>query len=431
MSSLRAVAGPVASAIALTVLFGSSATPAAGQCDAEGLENPYGNDPYGLVEWQGHYYDAGWFHLRRRAVGSGEWADFGGGISGGGAYTLTESMLPWNGRLVIGGAFLFAGGLSAPNIVAWNGESFEPLGSGLDGEVLSLVEWNGRLVAGGAFTASGDGATLLKRVAVFDEKADAWQPLGDGLEDLPAGYGTWAIGQLCVHEGELYATGRFRRSGGTTLNGIARFDEASNAWRPLGSGIAGMSNGNVGTALASFDGMLWMSGWFFSVDGVSAPWMARWDGDAWSAAPPGPTRHCLKLRVLGDRLFGVGPFPFTIGGVQYDLAVFEDGAWQGLGNANVNWPNDVSLASDGASLLVCGDFNMFNGVATGSLVRLDCGYSTPCPADLDGDGIVGASDLATVLARWGSADVAADLDADGQVGPGDLAMMLASWNSCG
>jgi hypothetical protein len=61
-----------------------------------------------------------------------------------------------------------------------------------------------------------------------------------------------------------------------------------------------------------------------------------------------------------------------------------------------------------------------------------CDYaSTPCPADLDGDGIVGASDLATLLGAWGSTKGgSADIDGDGSVGAPDLSAMLAAWGSC-
>lgn len=56
----------------------------------------------------------------------------------------------------------------------------------------------------------------------------------------------------------------------------------------------------------------------------------------------------------------------------------------------------------------------------------------PCPADLDGDAVVGAQDLAALLASWGGGGGgAADLDGDGLVGAQDLAAMLASWGACG
>lgn len=50
------------------------------------------------------------------------------------------------------------------------------------------------------------------------------------------------------------------------------------------------------------------------------------------------------------------------------------------------------------------------------------------PADLDGDGAVGAPDLSLLLGNWGNAGVG-DIDADGTVGAADLALLLAAWVS--
>ncbi len=52
-----------------------------------------------------------------------------------------------------------------------------------------------------------------------------------------------------------------------------------------------------------------------------------------------------------------------------------------------------------------------------------------CPADVDGDGVVGAGDLALLLGGWGSPG-AADLNGDGTVASGDLALMLGAWGGC-
>jgi hypothetical protein len=59
--------------------------------------------------------------------------------------------------------------------------------------------------------------------------------------------------------------------------------------------------------------------------------------------------------------------------------------------------------------------------------------SSSCPADLDADGGVGASDLSLVLLAWGSlaASDPADLDGDGTVGAADLSILLESWGQCG
>jgi len=54
----------------------------------------------------------------------------------------------------------------------------------------------------------------------------------------------------------------------------------------------------------------------------------------------------------------------------------------------------------------------------------------PCPADLNGDGEVGAPDLATLLSSWDFFGGPADLNGDGIVGAPDLAALLSAWGAC-
>ena len=55
-----------------------------------------------------------------------------------------------------------------------------------------------------------------------------------------------------------------------------------------------------------------------------------------------------------------------------------------------------------------------------------------CAADLDGDGSVGGSDLALLIARWGPCtSCAEDLNGDGRVSGEDLAIVLSIWGPCG
>ncbi len=55
--------------------------------------------------------------------------------------------------------------------------------------------------------------------------------------------------------------------------------------------------------------------------------------------------------------------------------------------------------------------------------------AAPCPADLDGDGTVGASDLAVLLGAWNGAGTG-DLDGNGTVDAADLAALLGAWGDC-
>jgi subtilisin family serine protease len=52
-----------------------------------------------------------------------------------------------------------------------------------------------------------------------------------------------------------------------------------------------------------------------------------------------------------------------------------------------------------------------------------------CPADLDGDGVIGPSDLTILLGAWGVP--AGDIDGNGDTGPSDLTLLLSSWGPCG
>lgn len=62
-------------------------------------------------------------------------------------------------------------------------------------------------------------------------------------------------------------------------------------------------------------------------------------------------------------------------------------------------------------------------------------YSATPAGDLDGDGLVGPSDLAVLLTAWGHDAIGghhpADLDRDGRVGPRDLGVLLGRWTARG
>lgn len=70
----------------------------------------------------------------------------------------------------------------------------------------------------------------------------------------------------------------------------------------------------------------------------------------------------------------------------------------------------------------------------GTCVSDDCAdCAGTCPADLDSNGQVSGSDLATLLGAWGPCeglDCSADIDGDGEVKGADLAILLGAWGAC-
>ena len=85
----------------------------------------------------------------------------------------------------------------------------------------------------------------------------------------------------------------------------------------------------------------------------------------------------------------------------------------------------TGLSSNGWLTLRAGD--TVNGLYAVARIRVGV-TSNPCPADVNGDNAVNASDLAAVLAGWGGASP--DLNGDGIVNASDLATILAAWGPC-
>jgi hypothetical protein len=74
--------------------------------------------------------------------------------------------------------------------------------------------------------------------------------------------------------------------------------------------------------------------------------------------------------------------------------------------------------------------NTTAGNETPGTDNASCGAANPCPADINGDDIVGGLDLTSLLAAWGGDNPAADIDGDGVVGGLDLTALLAAWGPC-
>ena len=55
-------------------------------------------------------------------------------------------------------------------------------------------------------------------------------------------------------------------------------------------------------------------------------------------------------------------------------------------------------------------------------------FQCGCPADFDGDGLVGINDFLFLLAVWGTPD--ADIDGDDDTGINDFLLLLSQWGPC-
>lgn len=71
---------------------------------------------------------------------------------------FSTAMTTWNGKLVNTGSFNLAGGNPAKCIASWDGNSWSPLGSGINHEALGLAAFRGELYVTGFFDSAGGNA---------------------------------------------------------------------------------------------------------------------------------------------------------------------------------------------------------------------------------------------------------------------------------
>ena len=91
--------------------------------------------------------------------------------------------------------------------------------------------------------------------------------------------------------------------------------------------------------------------------------------------------------------------------------------------------DDDVIALVTSSSLLAGDGEEIPGFFTTEMTAVDPETET-CVGDYDGDGVVAGSDLATLLAAWGSEDPEVDLTGDSLIDGADLATLLAAWGAC-
>jgi hypothetical protein len=144
--------------------------------------------------------------------------------------------------------------------------------------------------------------------------------------------------------------------------------------------------------------------------------------------------------ATGDTIIAVGDVCPAVGGRFEGLAYNDDACAVGASTSLLASCIDATncgatgtfagfpLTQDlvaGTTYYICAGSYSATASITGTLTI--AGPEAPNnPADLDGDGVVGAPDLAIMLGNWGNSGIG-DLDGDGVVGPADLAALLGAW----
>ncbi len=257
------------------------------------------------------------------------------------------------------GKFTTPGPWSATSVARWDGGSWVPLGKSLDDNSTTIEPVIHALTtfdapAGRVIVAAGNidivDDVAFGNIAQWD--GATWRPVGTGVN----GFGeVFALAQHDDGHGRaLFAGGDFDFMGGEPATGIARWN--GSRWSTVGRNARGTFR-----SLAAFDdgrGRALFATGSLSLDGsTEAESVLRWDGSAWTAVGASFDGRVERIVAVDD---GTGPALYAVGafvkagtttvnrvarwdgtawvtagsdlgsGIVYDLAAFDDGTGPAL-----------------------------------------------------------------------------------------------------
>jgi hypothetical protein len=179
----------------------------------------------------------------------------------------------------------------------------------------------------------------------------------------------------------LYAGGYFTTAGGITANYIAKWNGSN--WSALGSGM----DNHVYALTHDYAGNLYAGGLFTTAGGNLARFIAKWNGSTWSALGSGMSYSVNALSCDNDgNLYAGGQF-ITAGGITVNYIAKWDGSnWSALGSGMNSHVRALTYGDDG-NLYAGGSFTTAGGITVNYIAKWDgsnwsalgsgMSYSTP------------------------------------------------------
>lgn len=233
--------------------------------------------------------------LARWNIASGTWTAFN-------ITTTLFAAINWieiddDGLVYVSGVFLnWNSNGDSDNIVSYNGATWSPLGTGINGSAVNALEWvNGYLYAGGNFADAG-GVSGTQHIAYWDKAGATWGSM------IGADGPVYAL--LEMPDGSLIVGGNFSSLGTTGLANVGQWYGAGpyGFFGALGAGV----NGVVYSLTLMSDGTVIVSGDFTEASFIPIiDRLAIWTGTAFLPLDidlPG-SGGVITGSVLGDDLY--------------------------------------------------------------------------------------------------------------------------------
>lgn len=260
-------------------------------------------------------------------------------------------------NLFAGGLFHTAGSASANNLASFNGENWNPVGTGADtrARAIHAVLGDGeRLYVGGEFVRlEGRDA---QNIAVLED--DEWRPLGAGLNGI--------VLDLERDERHIYAAGCFSSTGESAAYGVAVWNGTE--WTQLGEGLNWRGVPACASALQLHDGNLFIGGLFDQAGHLPANNIAWWDGQLWNSLDNGLDGPVYDIVVNTEGIVAAGRFTVPNVSSTAPLAHWIGSSWKYFGEGSLGTAYALHQKTD--TLYIGGDFRELGGISSPGVAAL-------------------------------------------------------------
>jgi trimeric autotransporter adhesin len=238
----------------------------------------------------------------------------------------------------------------------------------LDGPVLAAAVFDDgtgpALFVGGTFTRAG--GIEANRIAKWDGRG--WTPLQSGVWHS-TGVRISALQAFNDGQGDaLFAAGYFVNAGGTSAQGIARWDGAT--WSPVGA----LASGDLNDMLIFDDGAapaLYICG-NWRENGALGHRVGRWNGAAWDVIGTA-SGFAYSLAEYDDgtglRLYAGGNFQSMGGVAAHNLAAWDGQQWHAVAAFTPLSSTVRRMAEFEGDLVIAGQFSAVDGIAASRIAR--------------------------------------------------------------
>jgi hypothetical protein len=229
---------------------------------------------------------------------AGEFAQVGSGTDGAiyglATYGCSGGPLQTCGTVAVGN-FSHSGTTACNNIVRWGpGPVSLNLGTGLDAPGRCLLPFNGKLLVGGDFTMAN--GTLTGHLAQWD---------GTNFTTFNGSFVNGTVYAMTVYNGNLVIGGNFDQINGSPVLMCAMWNGSS--WIDMSTGIGTSFGGSV-FALAVFNNELYAGGLFYTAAPSDPQFIARWNGSSWVSVAGDMSGFVNCMNTLNDNLVAGGMF---------------------------------------------------------------------------------------------------------------------------